>query len=90
MTGGPAMIIAGVSGCTDLPRAGPKLDVGSTAPGEQDLAAPGSARSLEVPLAAGIMRGHGRGGTHPGRVNNLPGDERDAGWDAGEEHERAR
>jgi hypothetical protein len=21
-------------------------------------------------------------------VNNLPGDERDAGWDAGEEHER--
>jgi hypothetical protein len=25
-----------------------------------------------------------------GEVNDLPGDERDAGWDADEEHERVR
>jgi len=64
--GGPAMIIAGASGCTDLPRAGPKLDVGSTALGEQDLAAPGSARSLEVPLAAGHHEGPWTRGNSPG------------------------
>ena len=44
----------------------------------------------EGQLAAGMMRGHGRDGTHPGRVNDLPGDERDAGWDPDEEYERVR
>jgi len=36
------------------------------------------------------MRGHGRDRTHRDEVNDLPGDERDAGWDADDEYERVR
>jgi hypothetical protein len=45
---------------------------------------------LKRPPAAGIMRGHGRDELTQDEVNDLPGDERNARWDADEEYERIR